>query len=113
MTPEKAQEMMAEAIKAMLDCGLFKAAQTYAIRTQVAGQTVDVTCLFFGTSADVLKVVAERASDPSTHVSINDDLSLFRADSSADEEDLLRQVANLGRGYDIQIAGVSQAAKSE
>lgn len=64
MTPEKAKELMAEAIKAMLDCGQFKAAHTAAMRTQVKGQYVNVTCVFFGESVAALEAIADRAATP-------------------------------------------------
>lgn len=65
MTPEKAQKMMAEAIKAMMDCGQFKVAHTVAMRTQVQGRPVNATCLLFGDSLEDLEAIANRAVTPS------------------------------------------------
>lgn len=65
MDAEKAKELMAQAIQAMLDCGEYKAAHVVTARTMVQGQLENVTCLIFGNSADVLSVISSRVVDAS------------------------------------------------
>lgn len=58
MEVEKAQKMVADAIRAMIDCGQFQASHAVATRALVRGQMESVTYLIYGRSPDVLEVVA-------------------------------------------------------
>ena len=65
MDVQKAQQLMTEAIHAMVACGQFKTAQMTAVRTMVSGKPEDVTCIFFGSSEDVLEAMTTRVTGPS------------------------------------------------
>lgn len=66
MDRETAQNMMANAIKALLECGHFEAAQAIMVRTIVCGEIENVSCMMFGRSLDVLGAITSRLE----HVSL-------------------------------------------
>jgi len=72
MDIEKAKQMMADAIKAMLECGEYKVTQTVGTRTDVGGQVENVICLIFGPSKDVLDVIAARIENASLDERVRD-----------------------------------------
>ncbi len=68
---EKAQQLMATAVQATLECGEYQAAKTIMTKTLVAGESENVTCLIFGRSQGVLDVIAERVGVASTYERLN------------------------------------------
>ncbi|AQH05760.1 hypothetical protein A9R05_42855 (plasmid) [Burkholderia sp. KK1] len=62
MDIEKAQQMMATAVKATLECGQYQAAKTIMTQALVAGKSESATCLIFGRSESVLDAIAERVN---------------------------------------------------
>lgn len=64
MNPQKAQQLMTEAMEAMISCGRFKATQVAAVRTLVAGMHEEVACIFFGSEA-ALEAMVSRVTEMS------------------------------------------------
>lgn len=62
MDIENAQQLMADAVKATLACGQHQAAKAFITKALVADESENVTCLIFGSSEEVLDVIARRVS---------------------------------------------------
>ena len=60
MDIKTAEKMMHDAVRAMVDCGRFKAAQVVAVRSLVAGRHEDAKVLLLGETVEALQVYAQR-----------------------------------------------------
>lgn len=66
MTKEKAAQMLAEGIAAMVEVGEMKYAQSTVFRTEVLGKNVTASCVMFADSQEVLTALSTRlATNPS------------------------------------------------
>ena len=65
MDIETAQQMMAAATKAMLECGLYQAVRTVTTNTRIGGQNEDVTCVIFSRTPAALDAIATRVEETS------------------------------------------------
>lgn len=85
MTKEKAMQMLADGILAMVEVGEMKCAQSTIFRTEVLGKTVTASCVMFADSQDVLTALSTRLT---TNPSLSQDaLERLAVDNSVPSTD--------------------------